>query len=154
MNYIIKDINNAIMFFRGEYSFLSNFYEGKVFEYKGMKFTNTEAAFQSQKDLSREKEFKMLSPAHSKRFGRRVNLRLDWEEVKQQVMYEVCYAKFTQDEDLKNKLLATGDKELVEGNLHGDRIWGMTYYTPNKQWVGTNKLGIILMKIREDLKNN
>ena len=31
--------------FRGRYLFLSNFYEGNVFEYKGMKFTNTEAAF-------------------------------------------------------------------------------------------------------------
>ena len=67
-------------------------------------------------------------------------------------IYDVCYAKFTQDENLKSRLLATGDKELVEGNAHNDRCWGMTYDKNTKSWVGENRLGIVLMKLREDLK--
>ena len=49
IRYQIKNINTAIMSFRGEYSFLSNFYEGKVFTYKGLKFNNTEAPFHAEK---------------------------------------------------------------------------------------------------------
>lgn len=140
-----------IMRFNNEYLFLSNFYEGNIFEYKNMKFNNTEAAFHSQKDLSREKEFEMMRPSQSKKLGRNVNLREDWEAIKEQVMYDVCYAKFTQDPTLKAKLLATGDMTLVEGNYHGDRCWGMTYSQKDNCWVGDNKLGKILMKLRGDL---
>ena len=49
-------------------------------------------------------------------------------------------------EDLAEKLLATGDEELVEGNDWNDRIWGKV----NGQ--GENRLGIILMKVREELR--
>ena len=151
--YTIKNPETAIIKFRNEYLFLSNFYEGKIFTYKGCKFTNTEAAFHSQKDPKRIKEFQMLRPSQSKKLGRKVNLRDDWEEVKDQIMYEVCYAKFTQDLSLKSRLLNTGDVELIEGNNHGDRCWGMTYDLNYKQLIGDNRLGIILMKIRDDLRN-
>lgn len=138
------------MVFRKEYFFLSNFYEGNIFEYKGMKFTNGEAAFQSQKCLERQKEFEMIKPDQAKRLGKNVQLRNDWEKEKDKIMYEVCYAKFSQDENLRNKLISTGDIELVEGNHHGDRIWGKTYCQKTMSWVGENKLGTNLMKIRED----
>lgn len=150
--YEIKDINTAIMHFNKEYFFLSNFYEGKIFIYKEHRFQNAEAPFHAEKCISRIKEFEMERPSQSKKLGRKVLLRNDWEEVKDQVMYDVCYAKFTQDENLKSRLLATGDKELVEGNAHNDRCWGMTYDKNTKSWVGENRLGIVLMKLREDLK--
>ena len=137
----------------GEYLFLSNFYEGNVFEYKGCKFTNTEAPFHAEKCLERIKEFEMKRPSQSKQLGRRVTLRKDWEEVKDQVMYDVCYAKFTQDKKLKEKLLATGDREIIEGNLHYDKCWGMVYNYKTKEYEGENRLGIVLMKLREELKN-
>lgn len=152
MPYIIKDIDNAIMNFRGEFLFLSNFYTGKKFMYKGYYFTNTEAAFHAEKCIERISEFSMLGPSESKRLGRRVLLRKDWEEVKDQVMYDICYAKFTQDVNLMNKLLATGDKELVEGNSHNDKCWGMTYSKPFQEWRGDNRLGIVLMKLRTHLR--
>lgn len=137
--------------FNGEYLFLSNFYEGEEFEYKGMKFRNSEAAFHSQKDVLREKEFEGLRPSDSKKLGRRVNLRNDWEDVKEQIMYDICLAKFSQSETLKEKLLNTGDKCLIEGNSHGDSCWGKIYSQKYNQWVGDNKLGKILMKIRREL---
>lgn len=132
--------------FRGRYLFLSNFYEGNVFEYKGMKFTNTEAAFHSQKCLKRQKDFEMMRPSQSKKLGRNVALRPDWEKVKEDIMYEVCMCKFTQDPVLKQKLIDTGDSYLEEGNHHNDKYWG----TVNGR--GRNRLGHILMKIREELK--
>ena len=150
IRYQIKNINTAIMSFRGEYSFLSNFYEGKVFTYKGLKFNNTEAPFHAEKCWSRAKEFEMIRPLQSKRLGRRVLMRKDWEQIKDRVMYDVCYAKFTQDPVLKAKSLATGNRELVEGNTHGDRCWGMT--CSNGVWMGENRRGKVLMKLREDLR--
>ena len=139
--------------FRGEYKFLCNFYEGRPFEYKGMKFTNSESAFHSQKCLARSKEFEGLRPKESKQLGRQVPLRPDWNDVRVQIMYDVCYAKFSQDKNLKRRLLATGDEYLQEGNFHGDFYWGRIYNKEKGEWVGKNNLGKVLMKLREDLRN-
>ena len=148
--YEIKNKDTVIDLFRGEYAFLSNFYDrNKKFTYKGMSFTNSEAAFQSQKCLEREKEFVGLKPSESKKLGRKVLLRDDWNEVRNDVMYDVCKAKFTQDHQLLLNLLLTGDRELVEGKHHDD-YWGMVW--KGGKWVGENNLGIVLMKLRDDLK--
>lgn len=72
-------------------------------------------------------------------------MRSDWEEVKDKVMYEIVLAKFTQNPDLKEKLLATGDEYLEEGNTWGDTIWGTV------DGVGENRLGKILMRVRDEL---
>lgn len=151
-NYLIKDIDTAIANFRGDYLFLSNFYNGNTFIYRGCRFNNAEAPFHAEKCISRIKDFEMLSPLDAKRLGRKVTLRKDWEEVKDKIMYNVCYAKFTKDEDLKKKLISTGDRELIEGNSHNDRCWGMTFNNKTNSWIGENRLGIVLMKLRQDLK--
>lgn len=62
-------------------------------------------------------------------------------------MYEICLAKFTQHEFLKEALLATGDSELIEGNTWRDYFWGVC------NGKGQNKLGKILMRIRAELRN-
>ena len=144
--YTIKNPETAIIKFRNEYLFLSNFYEGKIFTYKGCKFTNTEAAFHSQKDPTRVKEFLILTPNEAKKLGRKVKLREDWEEIKDNIMYEVCLAKFTQNLILKEKLLQTGNAILIEGNTWHDNYWGKY----DEQ--GLNKLGNILMRIRGELQ--
>lgn len=135
--------------FRGKYFFLSNFYEAPVI-YKGITYRNNEAAFQAQKvsDYEKQKEFSKLNPSEAKRKGRHVKLRKDveWDSVKTGLMREIVEAKFEQNEDLKLKLLATGDKHLEEGNTWGDKIWGTV------NGVGENRLGKILMKVRENLK--
>ena len=66
--------------FRGEYYFLSNFYERPVF-YNGILYQNNEAAFQAQKvkDFKTQKELANLNPSEAKRKGRRVFLRFDLE---------------------------------------------------------------------------
>lgn len=131
--------------FRGKYYFLSNFYSSPVY-YRGMTFRNAEAAFHAQKDRSRASEFTRLNPSEAKRLGRRVRLRRDWEDIKEDIMFEVVMAKFGGSQALADALLATGDEKLVEGNTWGDRYWGVC------DGKGLNKLGGILERVRENLR--
>lgn len=133
-------INN----FRGKYYFLSNFYNAQV-TYNGITYLNNEAAFQAQKTFSDRECFANLDPSSAKKLGRRVQLRSDWEEVKFDEMYNIVKSKFTQNDDLREKLIATGNEHLEEGNTWGDKIWG----TVNE--IGENNLGKILMKVRSEL---
>ena len=133
-----------IEYFRDEYYFLSNFYSAPV-EYMGIRFSSNEAAFQAAKCPERANEFVRLNPSEAKRLGRRVALRPDWEQVKDNVMYEICLDKFRRNPDLRDKLLATGDAELIEGNTWGDRYWGQV------DGIGRNQLGKTLMRVRHVL---
>lgn len=54
-----------------------------------------------------------------------MKLRNDWEDVKDSYMYKICKAKFSQNSELRHKLLKTGEKELVEGNPWHDTYWGI-----------------------------
>ena len=121
--------------FDGEYAFLSNFYESPI-KYKGNIFGSAEAAFQAQKcqNSTLIKSFCRLSPSESKRKGRHVALRKDWEAVKDGIMYDI--------------VLSTGSEELVEGNWWKDTYWGVC------NGVGENKLGHILMEVREKLSQS
>lgn len=134
--------------FSGQYEFLSNFYNTPI-SYNGLLFSNSEAAFQAQKtlDINERKKFTEYNAGKSKREGKRINLREDWEKVKEQVMYEIVYAKFSQNEDIKEKLLATNEEHIEEGNTWGDKIWGTV------DGIGENRLGKILMRVREELRN-
>lgn len=134
-----------IIGFKGKYSFLSNFY-GISICYREKSFKNSEAAFQAMKCPDRADEFTLLSARSAWRHGRKVPLRKDWKQEKEQIMYEVCLAKFTQDRELTDLLLATGTRTLVEDNSWNDTEWGMC------NGIGKNKLGEILMQIREELR--
>lgn len=130
--------------FVGKYRFLSNFYQcGVTFE--DIAYDNAEAAFQAQKceDYDDRRKFAGLNPSEAKRLGRKVKLRPDWDLIKDSVMYDVVFAKFKQNYNLREKLLQTGSATLVEGNDWGDRHWGQV------NGVGKNMLGKILMHIRE-----
>ncbi len=130
--------------FRGEYFFLSNFYEAPV-EYGGITYQTNEAAFQAQKCAKEEdrKKFAALSPGDAKRMGRQVTLRPDWEDVKVNIMRDIVIEKFNQNPDLRDKLMDLEGAYLEEGNTWGDRVWG----TVNGQ--GKNLLGQILMEVRD-----
>ncbi len=132
--------------FTGKNYFLSNFSHSKI-RMNGLTFNNGEAAFQSHKDPSRASEFVGLNPSAAKRLGRSVKLREDWEEVKDHIMYQVTVAKFSQNMLLKEKLLATGDKDLIEGNNWNDKYWGVC------DGEGKNMLGRILVLTRNYLRH-
>jgi ribA/ribD-fused uncharacterized protein len=132
--------------FDGEYRFLSNF-SNDIVHFKGLLFLNSEAAFQAQKCVVEEdkRPFCDLQPGRAKRLGRKVMLRKDWEQVKDDSMYEVVRAKFLQHPALAQQLLDTRDAELIEGNNWGDTYWGVC------NGYGKNKLGKILMRVRDEL---
>lgn len=135
--------------FRDDYFFLSNFYPVDI-KIDGIVYPNAEAAFQAQKTMDVEErcKFSMLkNPVQAKRLGRKVKLRDDWEEVKVSIMTEIVSQKFLQNPYLLEKLIATGNEELVEGNKWGDRFWGVC------KGKGHNNLGKILMKIRDVYKS-
>jgi ribA/ribD-fused uncharacterized protein len=133
--------------FDGEFAFLSNFHSVAVI-LDGIRYDNSEAAFQAQKCelMSDRFKFTNLMPGKSKRLGRKIKLRSDWEQVKEQAMYDVVKAKFTQHPHLRDLLLSTGDIYLEEGNTWGDAIWGVPV-----GGTGQNKLGHILMRVRSEM---
>lgn len=149
--------------FAGEHSFLSNFYFCP-FDVKGVEVKTAEHAFQAQKTLDREWRARILdadSPGEAKQLGRECPMRPGWEEgLRVQVMREILRWKFpaaTMDTMLpfrSGKLMATGDKHLVEGNKHGDAFWGCVHPTEGSNlWVGRNMLGILLMERRTQLQH-
>jgi len=135
--------------FDNEYAFLSNFYDHQIF-YIGHWFTTSEHAFQAAKTIL-DREIKLIqaakSPGQAKRLGRKVQLRHDWEAVKLQVMFDILWIKF-EDPDLREKLLATGNQPLIEGNNWGDKFWGKV------NGIGKNHLGIILMDVRQKIRES
>lgn len=129
-----------------EYGFLSNFYPCPV-EYNGMRFKSAEAAFQSQKDPSKQEEFEQYSASESKYYGRKGELRPDWEQVKDQIMADVLMAKFSQNPALVEKLVETGNEKLVEKTWWHDTYWGICD-CERCRCRGQNKLGELLMELR------
>ena len=135
--------------FQGEYRFLSNFWPAEVV-YEGITYPTAEHAYQAAKTLDIEQRKKISAlptPAEAKTAGRALKLRDDWETAKFTVMEDVVRYKFTHHAELRAKLLATGDLLLEEGNTWGDRVWGVY------QGQGENRLGKILMKIRQDFRD-
>lgn len=137
--------------FKNQYFFLSNFYEYPIY-YNKLVFCNAEAAFQAQKVINEKDQYKFinLNASQARKLGKTVQLRKDWEEIKDNVMYEIVKRKFTINKELQQKLLETKEEELIEGNWWHDTYWGVD----SKTGIGQNKLGKILMKVREEVKNN
>ena len=131
----------------GEFKWLSNFYMVDV-EYDGETYRSTEHAYQAAKTLlpaERREIQEAPTCGKSKRLGQKVALRPDWEAIKLDVMYDLLQQKF-QDPELQQKLLATGDQHLVEGNTWNDHFWGVC------NGRGQNHLGRLLMDVREECR--
>ena len=78
-------------------------------------------------------------------------MRPDWEQIKVDVMRTGLMLKFT-DAALAEKLLATGDEELVEGNWWHDNTWGNCHCPQCSRLGGRNLLGMLLMELRKELQ--
>jgi ribA/ribD-fused uncharacterized protein len=98
-------------------------------------------------------------PKEQKAIGRTVK-NFDpqkWTEVCRDFVLKGNLAKF-KDPHLRSILLATGDLELVEASPY-DKIWGIGLAAADpralnkSQWLGTNWLGMTLMKVREAIKD-
>lgn len=141
--------------FDGKYSFLSNFYQSTITD-GNLMFPTVEHMFQAAKTINMSEYEKIAcarTPNEAKSLGRHVILREDWEEVKEQVMYKALVEKFSIPE-LRKALLATGDEELIEGNVWHDNTWGNCTCERCKNIEGQNKLGKLLMQVREEIKSS
>ena len=141
-----------INLFKGENEYLSNFYACRV-QYNGRVFKNSESAYQAAKfdypvsDLTCGKlilRFMETDGGTAKKLARenKIYVRPDWTDVSLGIMTEIVHAKFTQNKDLRIKLVLTYPQELVEGNYWKDFFWGVC------DGRGKNWLGRILMAER------
>jgi ribA/ribD-fused uncharacterized protein len=97
---------------------------------------------------------KPFGPGGAKQTGTAAPLRTDWEEVKFQVMAHFVLQKFLDHPELAQRLLATEDNLIVEGNSWHDNTWGDCHCGRKECTVtGRNWLGHILMSTREALRH-
>ena len=139
--------------FRGEYSFLSNFYRfDKPFKYGRETYPSNEHFYIAMKTLDMyERDIIARHPPKGlKARGRSITLREDWEDIKLKVMEYGLKYKFSRcNPNLRGKLLSTDELLIQEGNYWGDTYWGVCLKTGK----GDNHLGKLLMRIREEVRN-
>ena len=154
---------NTIYFFgeNGKYGLYSQFYpcnfvyDCKIFNCceqfmmynKAMLFGDTTIA---------NKILQETTPKVIKTLGRKVR-NFDeniWNEHKEEIVFKGNYLKFTQNEELKERLISTENKMLVEASPY-DKIWGIGINVKQaiegKEWKGLNLLGNILMNVRKKI---
>ena len=130
---------------------LSNF-SPHGFQLDRVYWPTAEHYFQAQKfpaqPAYQEQIRRARSPKDAKALGRsrKVPLRPDWEEVKDEVMRRALRAKFLAHSELATLLLGTGTRRLVE-NAPSDEYWGC-----GRTGSGKNRLGFLLMELRGTLK--
>jgi len=121
-------------------------------EFDDLIYPSNEHAFQAAKttDPITRRSFltECQTPDQAKKKGRQIPLRPDWEKVKVYFMKKIVKNKFLAHPELKDKLLATDDIILIEGNTWHDTFWGVDLTTKN----GQNYLGLILMEVRMEFR--
>ncbi|MDB6174435.1 MAG: Swarming motility protein ybiA [Chthoniobacteraceae bacterium] len=119
---------------------------------EGRFWVTVEHYFQAQKftDPQHQETIRnAVSPVSAGRLARKLAdaVRADWEEVMEKVMREGLMAKFTQHHDLRRFLLSTGTLMLI---AHTESDW---YWGDGGDGSGLNRLGFMLMEVRESLKS-
>jgi len=141
--------------FKYEYSFLSNFFPCIILQ-DGYEYSSVEHAFQATKAcslLDRELIRNAKTPKESKYLGHKIQIRRDWDKIKNNIMIELVRKKFMY-QPLKSKLINTNDEFIEEGNYWHDNHFGNCKCPKCALIVGENVLGNILMQVRLELRNN
>lgn len=159
--------NKPILFYSQAKSYgeFSNFYPCTVTIY-GIAWKTSEHAFQAMKYTDRnpkdepctlnllkgsEEQFHKVvaaaTPAQAAKYGRdrSVKIRSDWEDVKDDIMYEIVLVKFLQNRGPQRVLLSTNGSPLVEHTTND------SYWADGGDGSGKNMLGIILCKVRKTI---
>ena len=154
-----RKTDDVVAFFTGATP-LSNFYKSDI-ELDSRSFSSVEQYYQYRKALYAEqpaKAQKILEntlPLNCKRIGDSIMAGDGWLQEGEKAMYHACKAKFTQNTYARQFLLATGERTLAEAST--DLIWGSgkrlnDQDTTNRHaWTGQNRLGKVLMKIRNEI---
>ena len=160
-NYTTKD--NYLLFWNGHFS---NWFPAS-FIINNMTFNCVEQymmymkakTFNDQETMT--KVLATSNPKEQKKLGRGVkNFNpVTWDVVKNEIVYDGCFAKYLQNPELKDEILKTNDLILVEASPY-DKVWGIGMgeehpdVTDESKWQGENLLGKALMKVRDKLKGN
>lgn len=134
------------------------------FKVDGVKYVSAEQYMMHQKALlfgdteSAEKVMQTRDPQKAKIIGRGVRgfNKQKWEAVARDLVYKGCYAKFQQNEGFKLRMMETKGTTLVEASKT-DQIWGIGLdeddprATDRRTWMGTNWLGEVLTRVRDDM---
>ena len=149
------------IFGKKNYMFLSNFHLCDVW-YEGALYPSSEHAYMAAKTLDLDKRqifhkdafdgthyLPTLTCAEAKRLGSQIQLREGWEDIKYDIMLNIVFNKFSNNSDIKNLLLKTGNKYLEETVDWHDNYWGNCICDKCTYIEGQNNLGHILMKVRE-----
>ena len=133
-----------------EFKFLSNYFRATFTEaITGITWPTVEHYYQAHKTED-PSDFVFIAasstPKIARERGQKCKMRNGWDEMKESVMYEALILKFTQNDDLREMLLATDGFELVEFAPF-DGYWGN-----GKDGNGKNRLGILLMQLRDAFK--
>lgn len=147
-------MKTEIKFYRvnDPYGCFSNFSAHPI-SLAGKVWPTTEHYFQAQKFADatyQEKIRREESPMVAARMGRdrKQKLRRDWDSVKDSVMLDALRAKFSQHADLLDQLLQTGDAHLIE-HTENDAYWA-----DGGDGSGRNRLGELLMQLRQELRSD
>ena len=140
----------GITSFTGRYRWLSNFWTVTVRGTDGRPYRTVEHGYVAAKCMfvtDRIAVQALHTPGAAKRFGRNVRLRPEWaaEGFRLLIMKMLLIQKFA-DPTLRSELLETGGMPLIEGNTWGDTFWG-----ESPLGTGSNHLGKLIMRIRDDL---
>ena len=173
-NAIIEGYNPEYLFFWGHSvprtglteTCFSQWYPSQ-FNIKTLSFPTAEHYMMASKAALHDDEgtitkiLKAKHPSDAKRLGRRIKNFDDpaWKAARMKVVVTGDYEKFSQNPELANFLLASGDKILVEASPV-DNIWGIGMSKGSsgiedpRNWKGLNLLGYALMQVRFKLIDN
>jgi ribA/ribD-fused uncharacterized protein len=157
----MKITDEYVLFWNGIYS---QWYI-HPFSIDGVRYNCSEQYMMAEKarlfkdQASLDKIMATKDPRQQKALGRGVKgfVEAEWNKVCKEVVYEACMAKFLSDPKLKQQLLDTGDRIIVEASPK-DKIWGIGLGEDDPrclnpgQWLGTNWLGECLMRARSMIK--
>ena len=158
----MKVVNNKVFFWSGVFS---NWHPC-TFTYKNITFNCSEQALMYEKamlfnDVNIANQILNAKlPKEQKNLGRKVNNYDDkiWSPQREQIMVDILYCKFSQNEKLKNKMLQYKDYNFVEASPY-DIIWGIGLHEDDNlilnenNWRGQNLLGKCLDKVCKMLSN-
>lgn len=153
---MVQESVTVVDSFKGEYDFLSNFHPVDIIT-EGFVFKTVEHAYQASKS-NNYMDWRLIEALDAnqagmaKRMGRKFKIRANWNLLKISLMRRFLEIKFNYPE-LRAKLLATGNAELIEGNYWHDNYWGNCKCKKCESKPGFNNLGKLLMKIRSEYAN-
>lgn len=137
--------------FRGDHEFLSSFFRFQ-FMYAGRSWPTAEHAFHADKTDHPDWKVRIQlapTPMAAKKLGRLVPIRAGWDLYGRHFsMRAIIAAKFAPGNWTAERLVATGNAVLIEGNRHHDNTWGVCVCPSCADEPKHNLLGYFLMHHR------